>query len=186
MKLETANPIITPTLKDSGIYFLCGEFDMLSAKDVVTWIVEANLQPKKLEKLILMINSPGGCLWSAFAIIDAMRGSSIPVHTVGIGIVASCGLLAFIAGAKGNRILTPNTLILSHQYSSGVHGKEHDLLTSVKRFELQTTVMINHYKKCCGLTEKIIREKLLPASDVWLSTDEALKFKLCDQIKYLK
>jgi ATP-dependent protease ClpP protease subunit len=43
--------------------------------------------------------------------------------------------------------------------------------------------MIAHYKKCTGLSEKIIREKLLPPEDVWLDAQQAKKFKLCDHIK---
>jgi ATP-dependent protease ClpP protease subunit len=46
--------------------------------------------------------------------------------------------------------------------------------------------MLNHYKKCTGLTDKIIREKLLPPQDVWLTAEEAKKFKLVDQVKDLK
>ena len=43
--------------------------------------------------------------------------------------------------------------------------------------------MINHYKKCTGLTEEEIREHLLPPQDVWLSAKEARKLGLCDEIK---
>jgi len=42
--------------------------------------------------------------------------------------------------------------------------------------------MINHYKKCTGLSEKVIREVLLPAEDVWLSAEEAVKYKIADKI----
>ena len=43
--------------------------------------------------------------------------------------------------------------------------------------------MINHYKKCTGLTESDIRQYLLPPHDVWLSAKEAKKLGLCDEIK---
>ena len=123
---------------------------------------------------------------SCFALIDVMRGSGIPIHTVGLGVIASCGLLLFITGQKGNRILTPNTSILSHQYSWGNWGKEHELFAQVKEFELSSQRLINHYKKCTGLKEKEIREFLLPPEDVWLSGNEAKKLGLCDSIRQLK
>ena len=88
-----------------------------------------------------------------------------------------------ITGEKGNRILTPNTSILSHQYSWGSWGKEHELFAQVKEFELSTKRMIEHYKKCTGLTEKEIRTYLLPPEDVWLSAQEAKKLKICDAVK---
>jgi len=43
--------------------------------------------------------------------------------------------------------------------------------------------MIAHYRKCTGLTEKKIREVLLPAEDVWLSAEEAIKYGIADEIR---
>jgi ATP-dependent protease ClpP protease subunit len=45
--------------------------------------------------------------------------------------------------------------------------------------------MIKHYKKCLGMTEKKIREVLLPPQDVWLSAEEALKLGICDKVEEL-
>jgi len=56
----------------------------------------------------------------------------------------------------------------------------------MREFELTTTRVINHYRKCTGLTEKVIRERLLPPQDVWLSPAEAKKFKLCDIVKDIR
>jgi ATP-dependent Clp protease protease subunit len=114
-----------------------------------------------------------------------MRGSAIPIRTIGLGQIASAGLMIFIAGDKGMRILTPNTSILSHQYSWGAIGKEHELFATVKEFDLTTKKMIQHYKKCTGLSEAKIREVLLPPQDVWLSPQEAKKLGLCDDVKDL-
>jgi ATP-dependent Clp protease protease subunit len=111
-----------------------------------------------------------------------MKGSAIPVKTVGLGMIASCGLLTFMSGTKGRRVITPNTSILSHQYSWGSVGKEHELFARVKEFELSTARMMAHYKKCTGLSEKKIREILLPAEDVWLSAKEAVKYGIADKI----
>ena len=106
----------------------------------------------------IIISSPGGDLNAAFAVIDVMKGCPIPVHTVGLGQIASAGFMMFIAGEKGHRVLTPNTSIMSHQYSWGTWGKEHELVAVGKEFELTTERMISHYKSCTGLNEKKIRE----------------------------
>ena len=172
------------TLKDRGIFYLNADINEASSKEVVTWILEANLHDgNKFTDLTLIITSPGGYTPHGFAIIDAMRGSSIPVKTVGLGMIASCGLLIFIAGKKGHRLLTPNTAILSHQFSHGLFGKEHELIAGAKEHDQVSARMIAHYKKYTGLSEKVIREKLLPPSDVWLSAKEALKYRLCDIVK---
>ena len=112
-----------------------------------------------------------------------MKGSGIPIKTVGLGMIASCGILTFMAGHKGSRILTPNTSILSHQYSWGSRGKEHELYAVMREFEMSTERMLTHYKKCTGMNEKKIREVLLPPQDVWLSAEEAVKYGIADSIK---
>jgi ATP-dependent Clp protease protease subunit len=175
------------TLSDNGIYYFCNEFTTDTVRDAITWILDANFQSKTpYENLTLMITSYGGDLHSAFALIDVMRGSQIPIHTVGLGIVASAGLMTFIAGKKGERIITPNTSIMSHQWSSGAFGKEHELIATQKQFDLTTRRMVAHYKKCTGLSEKMIREKLLPPQDMWLSASEAKEYGLADKVKELR
>lgn len=169
---------------DAGMYYMADDFSYESTKPIVQWIIEKNLLPQKYrpKELTLIINSPGGDLHAAFALIDTMRGSAIPIKTVGLGLIASCGVLTFMSGTKGKRVITPNTSILSHQYSWGSGGKEHELFARVREFELSTERMIAHYKKCTGMSEKVIREILLPPQDVWLSADEAVKYGIADKI----
>lgn len=169
----------------NGVYLLMDQINYASCKEAIKWIMNKNLDPQPLPELTLIINSPGGDVHAAFALIDTIKASNIPIKTVGLGLIASAGFLIFIAGEKGKRILTPNTAILSHQYSWGSRGKEHELYAKVKEFELSTDRMITHYKKCIGMNEKKIREVLLPPQDVWLSANEALKLKICDKIEDL-
>ncbi len=139
-----------------------GEVSMETMAPVINWIIAANFsKEKKHKELTLGICSPGGDLNACFALLDVMMGSKIPTRTIGMGMIASCGLLMFITGTKGRRILTPNTSILSHQYSWGSWGKEHELFARVKEFDLTTERLFNHYKKCTKLKEKESREKLM-------------------------
>lgn len=172
-------------IEQNNIYLFMEEFDNKTVKPVIQWILRKNLLPNKErpKHLTLMINSPGGEVSSAFALIDVMKGSKIPIHTLGLGMIASCGILTFMAGQKGHRYITKNTSIMSHQYAWGSWGKEHELFARVREFELTTERMIEHYKKCTGLTEKKIREYLLPAEDVWLSADQAVEYGIADGIK---
>jgi len=173
----------TPSVEECGIYLFMDEISDVTCKDVITFIISKNLVKPYPKYLQLVINSGGGDLNSAFAVIDTMKGSAIPVYTVGLGLVASAAFAIFIAGERGKRVLTPNTSILSHQYSWGTYGKEHELLATTREYELTTQRMINHYKKCTGLTEKKIREHLLPPQDVWLSATQAKKLGICDSVK---
>ena len=173
-------------LSKHSFMLMMEEISLQSVKTAVEWILDANFAEERPEMMNLIITSPGGDLNAAFALIDVMRGSAIPIRTIGLGQIASAGLMIFIAGEKGMRVLTPNTSILSHQYSWGAIGKEHELSATVREFDLTTKKMIQHYKKSTGLTEAQIREVLLPPQDVWLSPQEAKKLGLCDDIKDLK
>jgi ATP-dependent Clp protease protease subunit len=170
-------------IESEGIYYLFGGIEANNIAEVIRWILKENLVAEPRQRLQLIINSHGGSLSEAFALIDVMRGSKIPIHTLGLGRIASAGLMIFIAGEKGKRILTPNTSILSHQWSSASHGKEHELISRVKEFDLIGDRMVKHYEKCTGLSNRTIRKKLLPPTDVWLNAEQAKDLNLCDDIK---
>ena len=170
----------------NGVVIFMGDVTVESMSPLIDWILAENYKKEKRQKeLTLGICSRGGDLNACFALVDIMKGSRTPIKTIGLGMIASCGLLMFITGEKGRRILTPNTSILSHQYSWGSIGKEHELFARVKELELTTERMINHYKKCTGLNETAIRKYLLPAHDVWLGAKEAKKLGLCDKVEQI-
>lgn len=172
------------TIYDHGIFILSDEITSTNTSDAIEFILEKSLSPKqdRLQNLTIMINSEGGDLAAAFALIDIMQGSRIPVHTLGLGQISSAGLLIFMAGAKGRRTITPNTSILSHQFSWGSQGKEHELIAVIKEFNLTSKRMLNHYTKCTGLNEKKIKEILMPPQDVYLDADEAVKYNIADKV----
>jgi CPA2 family monovalent cation:H+ antiporter-2 len=55
-----------------------------------------NSHINKLDHLHRVINSPGGNACALFSIIDTMFGSKIPIHTTGLGMIASCGFIAAV------------------------------------------------------------------------------------------
>jgi ATP-dependent Clp protease protease subunit len=175
----------TGALNDKGIYVFMGPVNVSTIKPIVEWILYENfaITKKKKKELLLMVCSEGGDLESAFALIDVMRTSTIPIKTVGLGQISSCGLLIFMTGAKGRRVLTANTSILSHQFSWGTEGKSHELFATMKEFSLTQARMVEHYRRCTGADDETIKTKLLPAQDVWLSAEEALALNLCDAIE---
>lgn len=174
--------------EDTSFYLLMDEIDDDSVKGAIEWILSSNfIQEGPVPKqLTLFICSPGGSAHSAFALIDVMRGSTIPVATVGIGGIASAGVLIMMAGAKGQRVLTPNTSVMSHQFGAGMVGKRHELLAIHREWELTDRRIVDHYIKCTGLPEKKVRDSLLPASDVWMTAEEAVKYGIADAVKDLK
>lgn len=172
-----------PNIEDHHYLTFFKDFDANSCGDAMEFIIARNLMRKDRPKMIkMLINSPGGEVGSAFALIDTMKGSKIPIYTYGLGEIASCGLMTFIAGEKGHRYITRNTAILSHQYSWGSYGKEHELMARVKEYNNTHARIVEHYKRCTGLDEKSIKKYLLPAEDVWLTAKEAVKYGIADEV----
>lgn len=183
MPVPTGAPIPTGhVLRENGILMLTEEFNQENIMPLVKQILEWNIADTKLDHIKMYINSPGGSVHSAFHLIDTMKMSRIPVHTIAMGLAASCGVLTLMAGAKGHRYITQNTTVMSHQYSWGSKGKEHELMGMIKEFKLSTSRMIDHYKKCTGKNEKYIRKFLLPETDCWLSTKEVIKHGIADKV----
>ena len=181
-----SNPITISNASTNGVFLMFEEITEQTARSFAEFILHHNLHPQGKKNLTLVVNSPGGNLYSGFAIIDLIRSSKIPVYTVGMGMVASAGLLIFMNGKPKHRVLTPNTSLLSHQYASGAFGKEHELLAVGKYFELTSENILRVYKECTKLPEKKIREVLLPPTDVWMSAEEAMKYNICDEVRDFK
>ena len=55
-------------------------------------------------------------------------------------------------------------------------------MAKVKEFENTHCRILDHYKRCTGLDEKDIKKYLLPPEDVWLTSKEAVKYGIADEV----
>lgn len=109
-------------------------------------LLESELKIEEVEKnikneMFLHITTDGGCILSAFSIIDCMESSRIPVNTVIDGSVSSAGTLISIHGKK--RFVCKNSYVLIHELRSGCWGK--------------LAYIDDNYKNCIKIQEHINR-----------------------------
>lgn len=168
-------------LLENRIHFLYGEIDEDSVMETIQWITYENLKPGN-DILTLYINSDGGNLQDAFALIEMMRKSNKPIRTIGIGNVCSAAFMIFAAGTRGERIISETTSIMCHQFSGDTTGKYHDVKAAMKENELANQRMVNLLKEFTDLETRTIKTKLLPPSDVWLTADELIELGVADSI----
>jgi ATP-dependent Clp protease protease subunit len=169
-------------LLDNSVHFLTGEISEENVNECIKWIVYENLDPKE-KILTLYINSTGGDLYQAFALIDIMQSSKHSVRTIAVGSIMSAAFLIFTAGTKGERYIAANTGIMCHQFAGGGgDAKFHDLKAEMKENELLNQKMVNILKEATGLTPSRVKAKLLPASDVYMTAQEALDLGIADQL----
>ena len=168
-------------LLENSIHFLSGEITEENVNECIKWIVYENLDLKD-KVLTLYVNSSGGDLYQAFALIDIMRSSKHVVRTVGIGSIMSAAFLIFTSGDQGERYIAVNTGIMCHQFSGGTDAKFHDLKAEMKENELLNKKMVDILKNATGLPTTKIKTKLLPASDVYLTAQEAIELGVADHL----
>ena len=77
-----------------SFFLMMEEITLTTCKNAIEWVFEANFSEERPDMLNLIICSPGGDLNAAFAMVDTMRGSAIPIRTIGLGQIASAGLIS--------------------------------------------------------------------------------------------
>lgn len=182
-KLEdfTATDRIDVKLLENHTHFLIGDIEEDNINDCIKWITYENLDNKD-KTLTLYINSSGGDLYQAFALIDVIQNSSFPIRAIGIGSVMSSAFMIFASCTKGERYAAPNASFMCHQFSSGVEAKYHDIKAEMKENEALNNKMVSILKEATGLAPSVIKKKLLPASDVYLSAEEVVELGVADYI----
>lgn len=180
--MENEPNISAPTTTgELGVFLLSGEVTDETVRPIIEGILLAPYLKTPPKVLTLIVCSIGGYLAATTALVDIMASSTIPVHTVGLGLVSSGACDIFIAGRY--RTLTTNSLVMSHQHSDTVEGKYHDLMASAVSQGIVQQQRVEHYRKCTGLTEQVITSKLLGPTDVWLRAADALALGMCDVVK---
>lgn len=128
----------------------------------------------------LWINSPGGDLNHALAMYDIMQAMPYPIHTIGIGMVASCAVLILAAGTEGHRGILPNTRCMLHQVLYEGKGP----LIEMEQIHKEAKML---QKKFCQLLSKHSKQDASyyqnmfgPNTDTYLSVNKSLKIGLAD------
>ena len=170
-------------LEDYGVIYVSGSIEGGTSETVCKQIIEINLS-KSVSCIQLIINSPGGSVSDGFAIIDMMEWSRLPVRTTGLGMLASMALLIFMAGAKGQRVITPRVSILSHRFSWWSFGNHSELIAKRKEEDLTHQRILDHYIRHTSLNSaEEVQAHLLRDVDSWLTAEEALRFGVADVVE---
>jgi len=135
--------------------------------------------PKK--PIHFYINTPGGSISDGFAIFDTVRFLSAPVVTICTGLSASMGTILMLSPPqKKNRVCLPNTRFMIHQPSSAYRGSAADIQIGAREILKLRDRLIEIYVEETKMDEERIRADL--NRDYWMTSEEAVKYGLCDRI----
>ena len=132
--------------------------------------------------ITVIINSPGGDVFSGFAIFDIMKTINAPVLTLVAGFAASMGSIIMLGSEKGKRYATRNSKVLIHQpLIAGVfEGRATDIEIQAKEIQETKDRIINLYVKETGQNREKISDDM--EVDYWMTAEQAVEYGLIDKI----
>ena len=170
-------------LLENSVFFLTGEIEVENIEKCIKWITYENLDTKSEKMLTLYVNSSGGDLYQALALIDVMNTSEYPIRTIGIGTVMSAAFLIVASGSKGERYLSQNTSCMCHQFAGGGgDAKYHDLKAEMKENDMLNISMTNVLVAATGKAPTYVKKRLLPPTDVYMTAHEMIEHGAADYI----
>ena len=132
------------------------------------------------KEIKVFINSPGGDADAGFAIFDMMKYVKPKIVNICAGVAASAAVLILLGAESANRVSLPNSRILIHQPSTGVHGTASDIQIEASEI-LKCREKIN--KMIATETnqefEKVENDT---KRNYWMSAEEALEYGLISKI----
>ncbi|MBQ30998.1 MAG: ATP-dependent Clp protease proteolytic subunit [Deltaproteobacteria bacterium] len=160
---------------------------------IISQQVNSELTQKVLGQILLLeqedpeapvtvfINSPGGEMFSGYAIFDTLRFISCPITTIVTGFAASMGSILSLAADKGRRFAMPQAKILIHQpLLMGYQGRAADCEIQAREILKTREHLINLYCEYTGRDYDEIKQAI--DRDNWFTAEEALDFGLLDRV----
>jgi len=124
--------------------------------------------------------SPGGCVPSGLAIIDAMHHVTSPVFTYCFGYAASMAAVILACGERDHRYILPRSRVMIHQASGSVGGTMENVRATLafqSALESETDELL---AKSSGRSVGEIRDA--SRVDNWMDAGTAVSFGLVDHI----
>jgi ATP-dependent protease ClpP protease subunit len=150
----------------------------LRSLEIKLMMESINMSSDFKPEIYLHITTNGGCIYSAFSIIDCFKSLRIPVNTVIDSNVSSAGTIISIHGHK--RYICNNSYVLIHELRSGCWGKLAYIDDTYKNC-LKIQEHINQiYLDKTKITKKYLKEILV--KDLELNADECIRMGIADEI----
>jgi ATP-dependent Clp protease protease subunit len=178
--------------KDNKRFDSIGEKLMKSRTIMITDVITKRLAQRTIAQLLILeqddpekeikvfINSPGGDADAGFAIYDMMKFVKPKIINICAGVAASAAVIILLGADKEDRVSLPNSRILIHQPSTGVHGTASDIQIEASEI-LKCREKINRM-----ISEETNREFEKVENDTkrnyWMSAEEAVEYGLISKI----
>lgn len=137
-----------------------------------------NIPFENLPPIEIHINSGGGSVFSALAVVDYIKASKFKFTSIIEGYAASAA--TFISCVCDKRLITEHSMILIHQLSAGVIGKMAEMVDEINVCHKLMDVIIRMYREHTNIDVESI--KRIMSRDIFWNAEEALKLGIVDEI----
>lgn len=173
--MENSNPLLAALLGGKGQYSkakgMVHEFYLNGAigeaDDYLDWL-DVIRHAGQNDDIIVHINSPGGSLFTALQLMNAMAESEATITAQVEGACMSAATMIMLCADRF--MLSPHAMFMFHNYSGGTIGKGGEMWENIK-FERSWSKKFLHEVYDTFLTKKEI-DSMLDGKDVWLTADQ--------------
>ncbi|MBS3737622.1 ClpP family protease [Mesohalobacter halotolerans] len=152
--------------------------------DQVANIIQAQLlfleSTDATKDIQIYINSPGGSVYAGLGIYDTMQFIKPDVATINTGIAASMGAVLLCAGSENKRSGLPHSRVMIHQPMGGAQGQADDIQITAQQIVKLKEELYQIISKHTGKDYDKVYED--GDRDFWMNADEALEYKMIDEI----
>lgn len=120
-----------------------------------TFVEQLDTAAAGASRILVSINSPGGSVFDAFAIYNALRRHDLPVTTRVDGVAASAASLIFMAGDE--RVMPENAMLMIHNMWIVVAGTADELRNTADMMDKARSGAVAAYGRSGQSEDEIIR-----------------------------
>lgn len=162
---------------------MLGYIDEESINEVIQLIYDINEEDVKktqVEPIKLIINSPGGEVYSGLALIDVIDSSQTPVYTICHGASMSMALIVYAAGH--HRLASKYATFMYHEANYGLEGKVAIHKQEIKEADRTEKICDDYLLSKTKFTQKQFKAIKEKQSEWYFDVETAQKYGLVDEI----
>lgn len=156
-----------------------------SVKDIIKDIFEINADDTAKAKVYknwdrtpikLFINSYGGSVYDGLALVDVIKQSETPVHTICVGSCMSMALWVWLAGTK--RLVGELSTLMFHDLSTFLADSTEGIKQELKEMTRLQDMLVAEITEKSAVKEEVLRDYITRKAEWYIPASDALSLKL--------
>lgn len=167
---------------------LCDRISQNAIKNVIENIFEINEDDRQKAEVYnnwerkpikLFINSYGGSVYDGLALVDVIKQSETPVHTICIGSCMSMALWIWLSGEK--RLVGERATLMFHDIAALVVDKTEGIKQELNEMTRLENLFISEVTKKSMVKEETLKDYIIRKAEWYIPAEEAIDLKLATE-----